>query len=65
MGGKCCKPTFEPDRVHIKKINEIFVNCKHILNLAFLSVIINCPLDLKNQGIDLKSGNKGSEKVNI
>ncbi|CDW80807.1 UNKNOWN [Stylonychia lemnae] len=26
MGGTCCKATFDPNRVHIKKINEIFSN---------------------------------------
>ena len=28
MGGTCCKATFNPNKVHIKKINEIFTNCK-------------------------------------
>jgi hypothetical protein len=27
MGGTCCKATFNPNKVHIKKINEIFTNC--------------------------------------
>ena len=28
MGGTCCKATFNPNKVHVKKINEIFINCK-------------------------------------
>ena len=28
MGATCCKATINPNKVHIKKINEIFINCK-------------------------------------
>ena len=55
MGGTCCKATFNPDKVHIKKINEIFINCK-------CSILFHI-VDLKNQGIDttIKNSSKGSE----
>ena len=51
MGGTCCKPTLDPNRVHIKKINEIFLNCNHKIPLLNYSTSDNEFLDLKNQGI--------------
>lgn len=60
MGGVCCKATFEPNKVHVKKINEILTNCK--LFQGKPNQIIKF-IDLKNQGIDPKVG-KGSEILN-
>ena len=59
MGGTCCKATFNPNKVHVKKINEIFINCK--IPLAWFYAC----LDLKNQGIDTtqKVHSKGSEEL--
>ena len=58
MGGTCCKATFNPNKVHIKKINEIFINC-----MSF--TILLRDIDLKNQGIDTsqKNHSKGSEEI--
>jgi hypothetical protein len=39
MGGTCCKATFDPKRVHIKKINEIFLNCKSAYPVYSLSLL--------------------------
>ena len=57
MGGTCCKATFNPNKVHVKKINEIFINCKVLMR--------DFKIDLKNQGIDTsqKVHSKGSEEL--
>lgn len=39
MGTKCsnhCKMTFDPNKVHCKKVNEIFINCKQIYKDYFM-----------------------------
>jgi hypothetical protein len=56
MGATCCKDPLNPNKVHIKKINEIFVNCK--IESAF-----SVRVDLKNKGIDTskKDYSKGSD----
>jgi hypothetical protein len=28
MGTTCCKVALNPTMIHVKKLNEIFVNCK-------------------------------------
>jgi len=56
MGSQCCKAPLDPNKVHIKKINEIFINC----NPTYLIT----DSDLKNQGIDTSQKNtakKGSD----